>query len=153
MDPYIILSGQSKGVNRNKRNRYKSLILAIVKQINQKQLILVQGVDSKKGQLIYLTRKGSFQVILYKMIRFLSGKLKKHTKLAKIVKISIFVNRLVFPMNFNQFNRFSHPMTIIYDQICCKINSFLSQGLLGLCCSIETRDRIERITLTAVLFD
>ena len=43
------------------------------------------------------------------MIRFLSGKLKKHTKLAKIVKISIFVNRLVFPMNFN---RFSHPMTI-----------------------------------------
>ena len=81
MDPYIILSGQSKGVNRNKRNRYKSLILAIVKH---EQLILVQGVDSKKGQLIYLTRKGSFQVILYKMSRFLSGKLKKHTKLAKI---------------------------------------------------------------------
>ena len=97
MDPYIILSDQSKGVNRNKRNRYKSLILAIVKQINQKQLILVQGVDSEKGQLIYLTRKGSFQVILYKMIRFLSGKLKKHTKLTRIVKISIFVNRLVFP--------------------------------------------------------
>ena len=46
------------------------------------------------------------------MIRFLSGKLKKHTKLAKIVKISIFVNRLVFPMNFNQFNRFSHPITV-----------------------------------------
>ena len=45
------------------------------------------------------------------MIRFLSGKLKKHTKLAKIVKISIFVNRLVFPMNFN---RFSHPMTVIW---------------------------------------
>ena len=86
MDPYIILSDQSKGMNRNKRNRYKSLILAIVKQINQKQLILVQGVDSKKGQLIYLTQKGSFKVILYKMIRFLSGKLKKHTKLAKIVK-------------------------------------------------------------------
>ena len=94
MDPYIILSGQNKGMNRNKGNRYKSLILAIVKH---EQLILVQGVDSKKGQLIYLTRKGSFQVILYKMIRFLSGKLKKHTKLAKIVKISIFVNRLVFP--------------------------------------------------------
>ena len=94
MDPYIILSGQSKGVNRNKRNRYKSLILTIVRH---EQLILVQGVDSKKGQLIYLTPKGSFQVILYKMIRFLSGKLKKHTKLAKIVKISIFVNRLVFP--------------------------------------------------------
>ena len=45
------------------------------------------------------------------MIRFLSGKLKKHTKLAKIVKISIFVNRLVFPMNFN---RFSHPMTLSF---------------------------------------
>ena len=44
----------------------------------------IQGQGSKKGHLIYLTRKGSFQVILYKMIRFLSGKLKKHTKLAKI---------------------------------------------------------------------
>ena len=87
------------------------MILATIKQINQKQLILVQGEDSKKGHLIYLTQKGSFQVILYKMIRFLSGKLKKHTKLAKIVKLSIFVNQLVFPMNFNQFNWFSHPMT------------------------------------------
>ena len=85
------------------------MILAAIKQFNQKQLILVQGEDSKKGHLICLTQKGSFQVILYKMIRFLSGKLKKHTKLAKIVKISIFVNRLVFPMNFN---RFSHPMTL-----------------------------------------
>ena len=85
------------------------MILVTIKQINQKQLILVQGEDSKKGQLIYLTQKGSFQVILYKMIRFLSGKLKKHMKLAKIVKISIFVNRLVFPMTFN---RFSHPMTL-----------------------------------------
>ena len=73
-------------MNRNKRDRYKSLILAIVKY---EQLILAQGVDSNKRQLIYLTQKGSFQVILYKMIRFLSGKLKKHTKLAKIVKISI----------------------------------------------------------------
>ena len=60
------------------------MILATIKQFNQKQLILVQGEDSKKVHLIYLTRKGSFQVILYKMIRFLSGKLKKHTKLAKI---------------------------------------------------------------------
>ena len=60
------------------------MILATIKQSNQKQLILVQGEDSKKGHLIYLTQKGSFQVILYKMIRFLSGKLKKHTKLAKI---------------------------------------------------------------------
>ena len=30
---------------------------------------------------------------------------------------------------------------------------FVSQGLLGLCCSIETRDRIEIITITAVLFE
>ena len=60
------------------------MILATIKQFNQKQLILVKGEDSKKGHLIYLTRMGSFQVILYKMIRFLSGKLKKHTKLAKI---------------------------------------------------------------------
>ena len=110
MDPYIILSGQSKGVNRNKRNGYKSLILAIVKQINQNQgerekiscsvSNFVEEVDPEKGHLIYLTRKGSFQVILYKMIRFLSGKLKKHMKLAKIVKISIFVNRLVFLTDF-----------------------------------------------------
>ena len=33
-------------------------------------------------------------------------------------------------------------------------NAFLlSKGLLGLCCLIETRDCIERITLTAVLFE
>ena len=79
----------NRSVNRNKRDRYQSLIPVIVKQINQKQLILVQGEDSEEGQLIYLTWKGSFQVILYKMIRFLSRKLKKHMKLAKIVKISI----------------------------------------------------------------
>ena len=90
------------------------MILATIKQFNQNQLILVRGEDSKKGHLIYLTRKGSFQVILYKMIRFLSGKLKKHMKLAKIVKISIFVNRLVFPMNFNQF---SHPMTLTLSSV------------------------------------
>ena len=84
------------------------MILATIKQFNQKQLILVQGEDSKKEHLIYLTQKGSFQVILYKMIRFLSGKLKKDTELSKIVKITIFVHWLVFPMNFN---RFSHPMT------------------------------------------
>ena len=76
-----------------------------------------KGEDSKKGQLIYLTQKGSFQVNLYKMIRFLSGKLKKYTRLAKIVKISEIFNRLVFPINFN---RFCHPMTLtirIYNQI------------------------------------
>ena len=92
---------QSKGMNRNKE-------MGTRQWSKQEQLILVQGEDSKKGHLIYLTQKGSFQVILYKMIRFLSGKLKKYTKLAKVVKISIFVNRLVFPMNFNWF---SHPMT------------------------------------------
>ena len=31
-------------------------------------------------------------------------------------------------------------------------NLYMSQGLLGLCCSIETRDRIAIITITAVLF-
>ena len=77
-------------------------------KIKQEQLILAQGEDSKKGQVIYLTWKGSFQVILHKMIRFLSGKLKKHTKLAKIVKITEIFNRWVFPLNFN---RFCHPMT------------------------------------------
>ena len=29
----------------------------------------------------------------------------------------------------------------------------MSQGLLGICCSIETRDHIEIITITAVLFE
>ena len=29
----------------------------------------------------------------------------------------------------------------------------MSQGLLGLCCLIETRDHIEIITITAVLFE
>ena len=56
-------------MNRNKRNRYKSMILATIKQ---EQLILAQGEDSKKEKLIYLMQKGSFQVNLYKMIRFLS---------------------------------------------------------------------------------
>ena len=70
------------------------MILATIKQFNQKQLMLVQGEDSKKRHLIYLTRNGIFQVILYKMVRFLSEILKKHMKLAKIVKIIIFVNRL-----------------------------------------------------------
>ena len=50
-------------MNRNKRNRYKSLILELTKQIKQEQLILAQGEDSKEGQLIYLMQKGSFQVI------------------------------------------------------------------------------------------
>ena len=90
------------------------MILATIKQFNQKQLILVQGEDSKKGHLIYLTRKGSFQVILYKMIRFLSGKLKKHTKLAKI---AFLLTDWSFLWTLTNFNRFSHPMTIV---ICIK---------------------------------
>ena len=74
------------------------MILAIIKQNKDKKIScslsnLVQEVDPEKGHLICLTRKGSFQIPLYKMIRFLSGKLKKHTKLAKI---AFFVNRLVF---------------------------------------------------------
>ena len=85
-------------MNRNKRNRYKSLILATIKQ---EQLILAQGEDSKKGATDLSYAKGNFQVNLYKMIRFLSEILKKHTKLAKIVKISEIFNRLVFPLNFN----------------------------------------------------
>ena len=76
-------------------------------------VIHAQGEDSKKGQLIYIMQKGSFQVILYKMIRFLSGKLKKHTKLAKIVKINEIFNRLVLPPNPN---RFCHPMTFIFSR-------------------------------------
>ena len=78
-------------------------------------MIHAQGEDSKKVQLIYLTWKGSFQVNLYKMIRFLSGKLKKHMKLAKIVKISEIFNRLVFPLNFN---RFCHPITFTHKLSC-----------------------------------
>ena len=48
------------------------------------------------------------------MIRFLSEILKKHTKLAKIIKISEIFNRLVFPLNFN---RFCHPMTVQMEDV------------------------------------
>ena len=103
MDPYIILAKTEQGVWIETKE------IGTSQWSKQEQLILAQGEDSKKEQLIYLMRKGSFQVILYKMIRFLSGKLKKHTKLAKIVKISEIFNRLVFPLNFNWF---CHPMTL-----------------------------------------
>ena len=43
------------------------------------------------------------------MIRFLSEIQGKYTKLAKIVKISISFNRLVFPVKFNWF---SQPLTL-----------------------------------------
>ena len=102
MDPYIILAKTEQGA------RIEIKEIGTSQWSKQEQLILAQGEDSKKGQLIYLMRKGSFQVILYKMIRFLSGKLKKHMKLAKIVKISEIFNQLVLPLNFN---RFCHPMT------------------------------------------
>ena len=103
MDPYIILAKIEQGAWIETKE------IGTSQWSKQEQLILAQGEDCKKGHLIYLMRKGSFQVILYKMIRFLSGKLKKHTKLAKIVKISEIFNRLVFPLNFN---RFCHPMTV-----------------------------------------
>ena len=67
-DPYIGVCFQAletlehlnraRGMNRNKRNRYKLLIHATIKQ---EQLILAQGEDSKKGQLIYLTRRVVFK--------------------------------------------------------------------------------------------
>ena len=43
------------------------------------------------------------------MIRFLLEIQGKYKKLAKIVKISISFNRLVFPL---KFNRFSQPLTL-----------------------------------------
>ena len=105
MDPYIILAKTEQGAWIETKE------IGTNQWSKQEQLILAQGEDSKKGQLIYLTPKGSFQVILYKMTRFLSGKLKKHTKLAKIVKISEIFNQLVFPLNFNQF---CHPMAVAF---------------------------------------
>ena len=66
MDPYIILAKtEQRGWTETKE-------IGTSHWSKQEQLILAQGEDSKKGQLIYLTWKGSFQVILYKMIRFLS---------------------------------------------------------------------------------
>ena len=58
------------------------------------------------------------------MIRFLSEILKKYTKLAKIVKISEIFNRLVFPLNFNQF---CHPMTLCHIKMACNYNGLDSQ--------------------------
>ena len=46
------------------------------------------------------------------MSRFLSEIQGKYTELVEIVKISISFNRLVFPVIFMKFNRFSHPMTL-----------------------------------------
>ena len=99
MDPYIILAKTEQGAwieTKEMGRRQWSLQQSSsnqAKQGEQEKIScslsnLVQEVDPEKGHLIYLTWKGSFQVILYKMIRFLSEKLKKHTKLAKIVEIA-----------------------------------------------------------------
>ena len=41
-----------------------------------------------------------------------------------------------------------------FRDVCAKRGGYGTvRGLLGLCCSIETRDRIEIITITAVLFN
>ena len=52
------------------------------------------------------------------------------------------------------------PLCYVTMLLCYNINSrsrnklvLMSQGLLGLCCSIETRDCIEISTITAVLFE
>ena len=42
---------------------------------------------------------------------------------------------------------------VIYLEIKDMHTNELSQGLQGLCCSIETKDHIEIITITAVLFE
>ena len=71
MDPYIILAKTEQGAWIETKE------IGTSQWSKQEQLILAQEEDSKKGQLIYLMQKGSFQVILYKMIRFLSGKFKE----------------------------------------------------------------------------
>ena len=47
----------------------------------------------------------------------------------------------------------SSAFALDFFHLILKTEILMSQGLLGLCCSIETIDRIERITLTAVLFE
>ena len=62
MDPYIILAKTEQGawietkeIGTSQWSKQQS------SKIKQEQLILAQGEDSKKGQLIYLMRKGSFK--------------------------------------------------------------------------------------------
>ena len=138
MDPYIILAKTEQGAWIETKE------IGTSQWSKQEQLILAQEEDSKKGQLIYLMQKGSFQVIMYKMIRFLSGKLKKHTKLAKIVKISEIFNRLVFPLHFN---RFCHPMTFSLNILLVKLikTEHLTLQLLKL-----ISDEYECLTLTSL---
>ena len=54
MDPYIILAKTEQGAWIETKE------IGTSHWSKQEQLILAQGEDSKKGQLIYLTRKGSF---------------------------------------------------------------------------------------------
>ena len=61
----------------------------------------VQEEDSKMDQKNYVMQKVNLITNL-KMSRFLSEIQEKYTKWAKIVKISISFNRLVFPLNFNR---------------------------------------------------
>ena len=65
-------------------------------QRNEYQLLIPGDPCTRKGfsegGIDLSFGRGNFQINMYKMIRFLSGKLKKHTKLSKIVKISIFNN-------------------------------------------------------------
>ena len=97
-------------MNRNKRNRYKSLILATIKQTH---LIFVQE-DSKREQLIYPLRG----VIQNNQIS-----IREIRETHEIVQNSIFVNRLVFPMKFSQFNRFLSSHDINNWEIVLKLIS------------------------------
>ena len=58
MDPYIILAKTEQGAWIETKE------IGTSQWSKQEQLVLAQGEDSKEGQLIYLTQKGSFQVIL-----------------------------------------------------------------------------------------
>ena len=57
MDPYIILAKTEQGAWIGTKE------IGTRQWSKQEQLIRVQGEDSKKGQLIYLMWKGSFQII------------------------------------------------------------------------------------------
>ena len=96
---------RARGVNGNKRNRYKLLNLANIEWSMYKERIL------RWGKWSYV--QGNSEVNFNKMNRFLSEIQEKYTKLANIVKISISFNRLVFPMNFNII---SQPLTVMADK-------------------------------------
>ena len=73
------------------------MILATIKQnkvIKRRsavlRVILVQEVDPEKGHLICLTRKGSFQVILYKNDQISIREIKGTHETGQNIKNSIF---------------------------------------------------------------